>query len=231
MKMDPFVGEIRIFAGTFAPQGWLFCQGQTLPINQNQVLFAIIGTQFGGNGTINFCLPNLQGRCVMGAGISPSGQSYASGSVGGAESVTLTVANLALHTHVAASPVHTHSVSLPAHDHTFNVPPHTHPFVPACDNVNGPYGTPAGNYPGNSVGSPFYSTSGGQQMAAQATSPNAGTTSGTTAQSAAVSDTSGATAATVTVGPAGSSTPVSTLSPYQVINYIIAITGVFPPRP
>jgi microcystin-dependent protein len=229
--MDPFVGEIRIFAGTFAPQGWLLCQGQTLPITQYQVLFAVIGVQYGGNGSSNFCLPNLQGRAVMGAGTSVSGQTYAAGQAGGAESVTLTVANLALHTHVATSPTHTHSVSLPAHDHTFNIPPHTHPFVPACDNVNGAYPTPAGNYPGNSTGGPSYSNNGGQQMAAQATSPNAGTTGGTTALSSAVSGASGATASTVTVQTAGGSIPVSTLSPYQVINYIIATTGIFPPRP
>ena len=66
--MDPFIGEIRMFTGNFAPAGWLYCWGQTLPISQNQALFAVIGVQFGGNGTTNFMLPDLRGRIPLCAG-------------------------------------------------------------------------------------------------------------------------------------------------------------------
>lgn len=95
----PFIGDIRMFAGNFAPRGWLFCNGQLLPINQNQALFALLGTTYGGNGTTTFQLPNLQGRVPVddgnGAGLPP----VALGQAGGAENVTLTVAQMPVHTH------------------------------------------------------------------------------------------------------------------------------------
>lgn len=72
----PFIGEIRIMAFNFAPRSWALCNGQLLPINQNQALFALLGTTYGGNGTTNFALPNLQGRSPMGFGAShPLGES------------------------------------------------------------------------------------------------------------------------------------------------------------
>ena len=66
--MDPFVGEIRIFGFNFAPQGWATCDGQILPTSQNTALFSLLGTQFGGNGTSNFALPNLQGSAPLNQG-------------------------------------------------------------------------------------------------------------------------------------------------------------------
>ncbi|MGZ4164153.1 MAG: phage tail protein, partial [Tumebacillaceae bacterium] len=68
---DAFIGEIRIFAGNFPPQGWAFCNGQLLPISQNTALFSILGTQYGGNGTTNFALPNLAGSAAMSQGNGP----------------------------------------------------------------------------------------------------------------------------------------------------------------
>ena len=71
--MDPFLGEIRLVPFTFAPKGWAFCAGQLLPINQNQALFALLGTTYGGNGRTTFALPDLRGRVPVGAGESAAG--------------------------------------------------------------------------------------------------------------------------------------------------------------
>ena len=91
---DPYIGEIRMFGGNFAPVGWLLCQGQTLPISQFDALFNLIGTTYGGDGQQSFQLPNLQGRIPIhvGSGL-PLGQ------VGGVETVTLTTNQLPIHTH------------------------------------------------------------------------------------------------------------------------------------
>lgn len=92
--MEPFLGEVRIFAVEAAPKGWARCDGQFLPINQNQALFALLGTTFGGNGQTTFQLPDLRGRVVM-----HEGSGHDRGEKAGSESVTLSVANLPMHTH------------------------------------------------------------------------------------------------------------------------------------
>jgi microcystin-dependent protein len=92
--MDPFLGEIRPFSFNFVPTGWMACAGQLLPIQQYSALFALLGTQFGGNGTSNFGLPNLQGRSVLG-----SSSSHPNGESAGSETVTLNVQQLAAHNH------------------------------------------------------------------------------------------------------------------------------------
>lgn len=118
--MDPFVGEIKMVGFNFAPNGWLLCQGQTLPIAQYQALFALLGTTFGGNGTSTFNLPDLRGRAPInfgqGLGLSP----YEMGQQGGQEQVTLTAQNL---------------------------PPHTHPVAPPISNASATTASPAGAYP------------------------------------------------------------------------------------
>ena len=68
---DPFIGEIRMFGGNFAPRGWALCAGQTLPINQNQALFSLLGTRYGGDGRTTFALPDLRNRVPIGAGQGP----------------------------------------------------------------------------------------------------------------------------------------------------------------
>jgi microcystin-dependent protein len=97
---QPYIGEIRIFAGNFAPNGWLFCQGQTLSIAENDTLFQLIGTTYGGDGQSTFCLPDLQGRVPLhsgqGSGLS---QNYIQGETGGVEEVTLTVQQMPTHSH------------------------------------------------------------------------------------------------------------------------------------
>jgi microcystin-dependent protein len=98
--IEPWLGEIAIFAGTFPPKGWAFCNGQILPINQNQALFSILGTTYGGDGTVNFALPNLRGRIPLQYGTAPFGI-YNLGQVLGSTTSTLTAAELPAHTHTA----------------------------------------------------------------------------------------------------------------------------------
>ncbi len=96
---EPFVGEIRMFAGNFAPQGWAFCDGQLLAINQNDALFSLFGTIYGGDGRTTFGLPDLRGRVPIHAGQGPGLSERRLGSKGGAEKVTLTTNQLPSHTH------------------------------------------------------------------------------------------------------------------------------------
>ena len=91
---EPYLAEIRITSFAFPPKGWALCNGQLLPINQNQALFSLLGTTYGGNGTTNFALPNMQGRAPMHwSGTHPQGQSL------GEESHTLTAAEMPAHQH------------------------------------------------------------------------------------------------------------------------------------
>jgi microcystin-dependent protein len=94
--MEPFLGQILLVAFSFAPKGWALCNGQLLPINQNQALFSLLGTYYGGDGRTNFALPNLQARVPV-----HQGSGYVIGQVGGAANVALTVNNLPSHTHAA----------------------------------------------------------------------------------------------------------------------------------
>lgn len=97
--MEPFIGEITMFAGNFAPRGWAFCNGQLLPIAQNQALFSILGTTYGGDGRTTFALPDLRGRVPVHAGQGPGLSTYPLGSSGGSETVTLTNAQMPNHNH------------------------------------------------------------------------------------------------------------------------------------
>lgn len=96
---EPFVGEIRMFAGNFAPRGWAFCDGQLLAVSQNDALFSLFGTIYGGDGRTTFGLPDLRGRIPIHAGTGPGLSPRRLGSKGGSENETLTTNQLASHTH------------------------------------------------------------------------------------------------------------------------------------
>lgn len=96
---EPFIAEIRIFAGNFAPRGWAFCNGQLLPVSQNTALFSLIGTTYGGDGRTTTALPNLEGRVPMHPGRGPGLTSRRLGQRGGAEMITLTEAQMPNHNH------------------------------------------------------------------------------------------------------------------------------------
>ncbi|RYD59408.1 MAG: phage tail protein [Sphingobacteriales bacterium] len=101
--MENYLGEIRLFAGTFAPVGWLACDGSLLPISENDALFTLLGTTYGGDGQTTFGLPDLRGRVPVSQGRSTTGTTYVLGQSAGVETVTLTTAQM------------------PAHQHTFSV--------------------------------------------------------------------------------------------------------------
>ena len=91
---QPYVGELRIFAGNFNPAGWMFCEGQLLPISENETLFQLIGTTYGGDGESTFALPDLRGRLPL-----HQGNGYILGETGGVEEVTLTINQIPSHSH------------------------------------------------------------------------------------------------------------------------------------
>jgi microcystin-dependent protein len=115
---QPFVGEIRMFGGNFAPAGWAFCQGQTLPISENDVLFTLIGTTYGGDGQETFNLPDLQGRLPVHAGTAKSGTTYQLGEKAGVESVTLTTNQIPIHNHAVLATSNAGNASQPQNNLT-----------------------------------------------------------------------------------------------------------------
>ena len=118
---DPYIGEIRMFAGTFAPAGWNLCDGSLLPISEYDTLFSVIGTTYGGDGQNTFALPNLQSRLPVHMGTASFGQTFTIGEMAGTEEETLTAAK---------------------------IPAHAHTFLATTGLANQP--TPAGNVPAQS---------------------------------------------------------------------------------
>ncbi|NHE56144.1 phage tail protein [Cyclobacterium plantarum] len=118
--MEELIGVIKMFAGNFAPRGYAFCNGQLLPINQNQALFSILGTTYGGDGRTTFALPDLRGRVPIGPGQGPGLSTRQLGEKGGWETTTLTVANL---------PAHNHTLSANSGAGNTNTPQNTFPAL------------------------------------------------------------------------------------------------------
>jgi microcystin-dependent protein len=144
---DPFVAEIRIFAGNFAPKGWAFCDGQLLPLSQNTALFSLLGTTYGGNGKSNFALPDLQGRAPMQPGQGPGLSLHDLGETGGSDTVTLLESE---------------------------IPAHSQAQVANANSAERP--SPAGNFLARTVGASLYqnTSSGLVNMADEALAPAGG---------------------------------------------------------
>src|SRR3954447_15316776 len=105
---QPYVGEIRMFAGNFQPAGWMFCEGQLLPISENETLFQLIGTTYGGDGQSTFALPDLRGRIPL-----HQGNGFILAETGGAEEITLTVSQIPAHSHPELCSVNTATGTAP----------------------------------------------------------------------------------------------------------------------
>ncbi|MEM0998251.1 MAG: tail fiber protein [Bacteroidota bacterium] len=120
--MEPTLAEIRIFAGNFAPRSWAFCQGQLLPINQNQALYSLLGTTYGGDGRTNFALPDLRGRTAIHAGNGSGLSDRRLGSQGGTETNTLSVNQIPEHTHSATARVNTTIADLTSPENAYLAP-------------------------------------------------------------------------------------------------------------
>jgi microcystin-dependent protein len=111
---SPFIAEIKLCGYNFAPRGYAFCNGQILPIAQNTALFSLVGTTYGGNGTTNFGLPNLQGRAALGAGQGPGLSSYVLGQTSGTPTVTLLSTQMPAHTHATQATTSAGNSAAPA---------------------------------------------------------------------------------------------------------------------
>lgn len=141
---SPYVGEIRMFAGNFAPSGWALCQGQTLAIADNDTLFNLIGTTYGGDGQTTFNLPNLASRLPVHMGTG-GGSTYSLGQMAGVEQVTLTTQQIPSHTHSANSNTSNQGSSNPTGGYWAASPLYTE-YAPTTDNtvMNGSAIAPAG---------------------------------------------------------------------------------------
>jgi microcystin-dependent protein len=175
--MEVYIGEIRMFAGNFAPKGFALCNGQILAISQNTALFSILGTTYGGNGQTTFALPNLQGRVPMHAGNGPGLSPRSLGETGGEETVTLITTQI---------PMHTHQLNAGSGQGDANTPENNYNGVYIDQNTGSGYNT--------------YSTTANVKMNATA------------------------------IGITGGSQPHDNMPPFQCINYIIALEGIYPSR-
>ncbi len=127
---DPYIGEIRMWAGNFAPVGWLFCQGQLLPISENEALFQLIGTTYGGDGQETFALPDLQGRLPV-----HQGNGMVLGQQAGVEEVTLTVNQIPAHTHPLVAAQALGNASSPAGNVLAESPGGVKPYIEGTPSV------------------------------------------------------------------------------------------------
>lgn len=220
--MDVFVGTIMAVGFTYAPRGWAFCNGQILAIAQNQALFSLLGTTYGGNGTNTFALPDLRGRVIVGAqGDGPGITPVALGEKAGSNTVTV----------LASGAVTLTAANLPAHTHPATFNPAGLTGTTTLQASTGTAGTTT--MPAN--GSTLSASPGGPASAAiyapagTATNPvNLGGTSTTIGGSGTVTvdaNTGGGSPV-----PFNTTVQTSIMQPYTGINYIIALEGIFPSR-
>lgn len=211
---DYYVGQIMHVGFSYAPSGWLLCNGQVASISQYQALFALLGTTFGGNGSTTFGIPDARGRSLVGVGQSTAGSNYTWGQVAGVEQVTLNSNQMPVHNHQASfSPVggpltctsSLQAVSVPLAQRA------TETAAPAAGSLLGTAALTSG------TGTPvIYAPAG------TGTAVNLGGLS--------VSVSGGITGGSVAVGLTGGSSPVQTMSPYLAVYTAICVYGVFPSR-
>ena len=185
---EPFIGEISMFAGNFAPRGWALCDGQLLSISSNSALFSILGTTYGGDGRSTFALPDLRGRVPIHAGRGSGLTPHILGAKGGQETTTLTQLQLPNHAHLA-----TFKGSLP------NLGLKEITFLKGVNSDDS--GGDLRNSKSQTIEVPVVGGEEGINVSGK-----------------------------VTVNPSGNNQATYNMQPYQVINYIIALNGIFPPR-
>lgn len=232
---DSYIGSLCTVAFNFCPEGTLPAQGQLLPVNQYQVLFSLLGTMYGGNGSTNFALPDLRGRVIVNSGTTSTGVVINQGQVRGAESVTLTAANVPAHTHPATfAATAGGNLTLPLSGSATNVPVtgsvtvnaltnQTTGGVPtptSANNAAGKFGTASGYYPYNS----------GSAVASP--SSFSLTASGGTLTGSAAGAVSLPVAGTINVQPNTPTNPtVSIVNPQVGMMVCIVQNGLYPTRP
>jgi microcystin-dependent protein len=200
--MEGYIGEIRHFAGNFAPRGWSFCQGQQISIASNETLFVLIGTTYGGNGQTTFNLPDFRGRVAVGVGKGSGLSNVVLGTEAGTESVTLTHGNL---------PIHNHAVTTTPINPTFTM---------SVNNTQATEHTPTG---GLSIASAGYKDSNNffvQNLGFNTDTPAVALNPATVVLNSI----------TVTNSTVGGSQPHNNMQPYLTVNFIICIEGIFPSR-
>ncbi len=206
---DPFIGEIKLVGFSFAPRGYVFCNGAVMGIQQNAAMFSLLGTTFGGNGVQTFGVPDFRSRIPVGMGQGPGLSNYLQGQMAGTENTTLLLANLPAHNHTAAT---TLSGAFTA---TTTINALTQPTAKQPS----PAGALCTGATDNATGA----------VVSSYALPGSGTAA-TMATGAATTTIGGALTAATTVGLTGNNIPISNLQPYLGTNYIIATEGIFPSR-
>ncbi len=197
---DPYIGEIRMVSFKFAPYGWALCQGQTMQVGQNQALYSLIGNLYGGTAPSTFQLPNFCGRSPVGAGTGQNLTPMQLAATGGAESATLTVPQM---------PLHSHSASISASGSSVQI------SVPASTSTTNLQQSPGTN-----------TVLAGGMASGHATSQY--TTNAPNTTLAPFNAPANIDITSLTIGSTGGVSPVPLRNPYLVANFVIALTGVYP---
>jgi microcystin-dependent protein len=208
--MDPFIGEVKMFAGTFAPVGWFMCAGQTLQINQYQALYAVIGIQFGGNGSTTFCLPDFRGRVPVAAGNGTGLTPRTQGNAAGAETVAINTNQMPAHNHVITNTSSTSGLTVAGS------------VLLKCSNNVGTTADPTNGYmaKAKTMGDMNFVTDSSKLTGNMAVDSLVltGTVSGNVTVNSACSNT-------------GANQGHENMQPWLAVNFIIAYEGIFPVRP
>jgi len=150
-QIDQYLGQIIPVAFNFAPQGWAQCNGQLLNISQNQALFALLGTTYGGNGITTFALPDLRGRMIVGPGQGPGLPNIVQGQQSGSETTQLTTANLPAHLHAISSSTATGTTNVPTNNVPANSGALDKEYAATANTAMAPSGTTGSNTPVNNM--------------------------------------------------------------------------------